>query len=252
NLIGNAIKFTEQGQVIIKIVVDERKDNHHPLRVEIIDSGIGISSDAQQELFQPFTQADNSTARKYGGTGLGLTISKRLINLMGGEIGVESIPEQGSTFWFTLPLTVSAKTEAHEEKPTTDLTTASQKLEGRILLAEDNEVNAMIASAMLKKGGLDLDIAENGAVALEMLQQKHYDLILMDCQMPVMDGCQATKEIRANEKEGEHIPIIAVTANASEEDRQQTIDAGMDDFMSKPFNQEPLLQMVSKWLNREA
>jgi len=250
NLIGNAIKFTEHGGITIKINTSSSVGENYSIRFEVIDSGIGIAVDSQEALFQPFTQADNSTARKYGGTGLGLAISKRLVNLMGGEMGVESIPEQGSTFWFTLTLAASTEAKSGAEEPSSDSTTAPQ-LEGTILMAEDNEINVMILTSMLKESDLQIDIAENGEQALKMYRQKPYDLILMDCQMPVMDGYQATAEIRNNENAGAHIPIIAITASASEEDRQQTIDAGMDDFMSKPFNKEPLLQILSKWLNRE-
>jgi len=258
NLVKNAIKFTEKGEIIIKVSSKPCSDHQCPLKFEVIDTGIGISPESQSELFRPFTQSDSSTARKYGGTGLGLAISKRLIDLMGGDIGVESVQDIGSIFWFTLPLRpvlAPALTPDESKELEEIVATGSNKevspLEGEILLVEDDEINVIIVSSMLEESGLTLDVAVNGEEALQMYQQKPYDLVLMDCQMPVMDGYQATREIRNGEDLGVHIPIIALTANASEDDHQKTLNAGMDDFMSKPFKKEELIRMISTWLKRK-
>ncbi|MCP4044175.1 MAG: response regulator [Gammaproteobacteria bacterium] len=394
NLTGNAIKFTETGYVLIEIIGQEPTDGEARIRIAVQDTGIGLTPEAKERLFQSFTQADASTTRKYGGTGLGLAISKQLVELMEGEIGVESTPGEGSTFWFTLTLPLAAAQEPllqadlegvrvlavddnpvnrrifseqlsafgmqveipakpeqvlelleREAKagkpfrivllddlmpgmngeelgrailadkelsqaPTLVLLTSSaqrgdakrfkeagfsaylpkpvlsetlrqtlasvlgargqdtgevslvtrynvaearragdieiQKFSGRILLVEDNTVNRKVAISMLKKLGVEADTAVNGREAVECCQQETgYDLVLMDCQMPEMDGYDATRAIRG---QGKSIPIIALTANALESDRQKCLDAGMDDYLSKPFKQNDLAGVFRRWL----
>jgi CheY-like chemotaxis protein len=377
NLVSNAIKFTEQGEVIIRVSLVTEAVAQPILRCAISDTGIGIPKDQQHSIFEVFTQVDGSSTRRYGGTGLGLTLSKRLVIGMGGEIGVESVPGQGSTFWFTLPVTVAEggspmvlqadskpyvliasphaiqcqilytylssmgivcekvnntasileklKTASNAfdmvildsalpevEKLTraikTDmrivatrlvlLTAYSQAVSNRqlvginaylnkpirkeklyeaiqfamqphkrldatktiveeaatvmstkkILLVEDNIFNQKVALGILKKLGFDADVANNGQEAINMLSNVQYDVIFMDCQMPVMDGYQATQVIRQQEGAERHTPIIAMTANAMEGDRQRCLEATMDDYMSKPFKLQTLNEIVQRWL----
>ena len=254
NLGGNAVKFTESGGVRIKI----RQAGATRLRIEVADTGIGITGPQLQVLFQRFTQADSSTTRRYGGTGLGLAISKSLVELMGGEIGVDSEPAKGSTFWFELPLLgvsplepgASAEVAAQTEAPAVATALAGSKLRGRLLLVEDNEVNQRIAGYLLNKLGCDVDIARHGREAIERLSASHYDLVFMDCQMPEMDGYEATRLIRdpASTVLNHDIPIIAMTANAFAEDHQRCIATGMNDFVAKPIDRQRLAAVLANWL----
>jgi len=363
NLLSNAIKFTSQGRVVIRASITDQTEQSLTLLVEVEDSGIGIPEDAQDKVFDSFSQADGSTTREYGGTGLGLTLCKNFTQLMGGDIGVRSVPGQGSTFWFTAQLGKDTEAKPHPKVDATlhilvctneanqmffqhylssidqtvifctpeALQTAAHKnvhvviadvsLDGveatlnkhvitqpiivllnpsqrkqiyqetyaavlskplrlpslthalniitghakvtkiapkvqvaiqtniKILLVEDNKVNQMVAQGMLKKLGLKADIANNGAEALSMLDaDPHYDIILMDCQMPVMDGYKATGLIRERNLSGKHIPIIAMTANALESDRQTCLEAGMDDYIAKPFKPPTLKTTLQKWI----
>lgn len=250
NLVGNAIKFTERGSVAIKVVPAPRQDTEkHWLRFSVRDTGIGIAPDDQSLIFDAFAQADASHSRKYGGTGLGLTISRQLIELMGGTLGLESALDVGSTFRFDLPFETGTQADA----PVARRANALPRLHGHVLVAEDNEVNREVARATLESFGLQVSVADDGLEVLKAVAAKNFDLILMDCQMPHLDGIEATERIRASEKAGEgevrrRLPIVAVTANAIEGDRERFIAAGMDDYLTKPFKQTMLHAVIAKWL----
>jgi CheY-like chemotaxis protein len=200
----------------------------------------------QGKLFQSFTQADSSTARKYGGTGLGLVISKRLAELMGGNIGVESQPGQGSTFWVTIELN---EAQAPAAAPAAQMRASQPERRGRVLVAEDNAINQKVIRHLLTRLGCSVEIAENGAEAVEKFkQQPAWDIILMDCQMPVMDGFKATAAIRELEGEGARTPIVAATANALMGEREKCLEAGMDDYLPKPISREALEAVLQRWL----
>jgi PAS domain S-box-containing protein len=250
NLIGNAIKFTNRGYV--QVVVKAYEQNGiMQLHVRVEDTGIGIPADKISSIFDKFTQADASVTRKYGGTGLGLAISKQLVSLMGGRMGVDSVLDKGSTFWFTLPCKiadycdVSKRMDAHQQR---QLVAVRKPIaEARALLVEDYPVNRIFAEKLLRKFGfVHLDMAENGAEALIKYRTNVYDVIFMDCQMPEVDGYQATENIRALEKGGlSHVPVIAMTANAMMGDREKCLKAGMDDYISKPLRAEHLRTILN-------
>jgi CheY-like chemotaxis protein len=248
NYVGNAVKFTEHGHITLRARIDEESTEKVLLRFEIQDTGIGISKEHQQKLFKQFEQAESSTTRKYGGTGLGLAINQRLARLMGGDVGVTSTAGQGSTFWFTIWLKRgSSESEAvniavHDSLPRNG---------ANILLVEDNEINQQVAKALLEDVDLNVQIANHGAEALQMVQQQSYDLILMDMQMPVMDGLEATQKIRQL-KIGEAIPILAMTANAFIEDRQRCLEVGMNDFVAKPVDPKLLYSKLAEWIPETA
>ncbi len=240
NLVNNALKFTSSGGVTIKTEVLEITASKVQILVKIIDTGIGISQEGKAKLFKAFSQTDASTSRKYGGTGLGLTISKRLVEIMNGEIGVESDPGKGSTFWFSVSYGI-AKGSKTNELPKKE--PKKRKVALNILLAEDNPINQRVAVFNLNKLGHTVDIAENGRIAVEKFRENKYDLILMDIQMPEMDGLEATQEIRLFEKQNNHknpIAIIAMTANAMKGDKESFIDQGMSGYISKPFKTKDL------------
>ncbi len=245
NLIGNAIKFTAEGSVKIKVTCLDIENVQ--LRVDISDTGIGIAPDAMKNLFQEFTQADASTTRRYGGTGLGLSISKKLVEKMGGKLNVESVLGQGSNFWFTLSL---KPTEVVQEKVTASdfVEIPKRSTPWRILVGEDTLFNQIIITKMLEKMGLQCDVVSNGKEVLKALDKKSYDLVLMDCQMPEMDGYAATAEVRAR-KSNSQIPIIAITANAFQGDREKILEAGMDDYLSKPLDYNDMKSVIAKWLS---
>jgi signal transduction histidine kinase/ActR/RegA family two-component response regulator len=250
NLTGNAIKFTGHGTVRVGTSVVEDSPEGALLRFEVRDTGIGISAEDQARLFIAFEQADSSTTRRYGGTGLGLAISKRLVGLMGGEIGVESRPDEGSTFWFTVHLARSTQGEpvvpAH---PAAREMLKARHRGRRVLLAEDEPVNQMVCRVILEEAGLTVDIAQDGQRAIRMAEEADYDLILMDIQMPNLDGLEATRAIRRLPDMAQ-VPIVAVTANAFEDDRRRCITSGMNDFMAKPVEPNILFDTVLAWLDR--
>jgi len=250
NLISNAIKFSEGGTITFCVSpLDPRPDDDRLwLSCSVSDTGIGIAPEAITGLFKPFVQADQSTTRHFGGSGLGLVICRHFVELMGGTIGVVSKLGQGSTFTLDLPF---ARAEAPLAEPATAALSVD-KINARILVAEDNPVNQVVIEAILGQLGATVTIAENGALAVEALQQSAFDLVLMDCQMPVLDGYGATAAIRALPPPWSRVPIVALTANALPEDRQRCLDAGMNDYLSKPVRIQPLLSCLLRWLPADA
>ena len=250
NLVGNAVKFTPAGAVDVRFEVEPPAS----LRVLVRDTGIGISPEDQARLFAPFSQADSTAARGFGGSGLGLAISRRLVELMGGQIGVESARGEGSTFWFRIPLrpvasaigTATAAT-APAEAPGNGVARGS--LGGmRLLAVEDNPINQQVLLAQLAALGLTADLAADGQAALDALERQTYDLVLMDCQLPGLDGYETTRRWRQREAGGRSTPIIAVTAHAMRGEREKCLAAGMDDHIAKPFRLEELAAVVERWL----
>ena len=253
NLVGNAIKFTELGNVTLRARVMEETHEAVQVRFEVSDTGIGIEPEALTRLFQSFEQADNSMTRKYGGTGLGLAISKRLVQLMGGEIGVESSPGQGSTFWFVVPLK-RREPDAVEQTPavveqSADLRLSDEYAGTRVLVVEDEPITQEVSRLLLEDVGFVVDTADDGLQALELAKQNGYALILMDMQMPHLNGVEASKAIRMNSLNKE-TPILAMTANAFDEDRQVCLDAGMNDHIAKPVDPDKLYETVLVWLEK--
>ncbi|MCH6258901.1 ATP-binding protein [Puniceicoccaceae bacterium K14] len=251
NLTTNAIKFTHEGSVKIRVQELARIKNAVSLRFEVNDTGIGIKSDKIDEVFGTFSQADNSMTRKYGGTGLGLTISKELVKLMGGNIGVDSVEGDGSTFWFEVTFDLGDQKEAQPvlkdgSRLRSRIDARVELASKRILLVEDNLVNQRVAMTILEPYKCKVICAIDGKQALEEYDKGPFDLILMDCQMPVMDGLQATRLIREKEVNGVRLPIVAMTAHAMVGYREKCIDAGMDDYITKPFVSEKLLEIVVK------
>jgi signal transduction histidine kinase/HPt (histidine-containing phosphotransfer) domain-containing protein/ActR/RegA family two-component response regulator len=251
NLVSNAIKFTEAGEVAISATASVR-DGNADLTIAVRDTGIGIDSATLSTLFQPFTQADASTSRHFGGTGLGLVITRNLVELMGGRINVVSTPGHGSTFTFQLRLPLAQPPSTTDASAKLDLDAYRAALaDARVLLVEDNHLNQQIATHFLSKVGITPEIAENGAVALAKLDAEAFDLVLMDCQMPVMDGYEATRRIRANPKlKGQ--PVVAMTANAMAADRARSLEAGMNDHINKPIDAAELYSKLMKWLGERS
>jgi len=251
NLVSNAIKFTETGSVIVHV---EKVRKAHAdasaveIRFNITDTGIGLSDEQQQQLFIAFNQADNSTTRDYGGTGLGLSISKELVEMMKGTIGIESQIGSGSRFYFTLSFELLAANHQGAPIPSNRTTQTSVNFSSvSVLVVEDNVINQELILEILQGQGMQVDLANNGAEAIAMLDNKDYNLVLMDCQMPVMDGFSATRIIRKNPKFSE-LPIIAMTANSSPEDREQCFACGMNEFITKPINWEQFFQTLTHWI----
>jgi signal transduction histidine kinase/CheY-like chemotaxis protein len=301
NLLGNALKFTERGEIIVQVTRHEsgvqsqvetgdgRRETSSSsspasslqppapclLRFSVHDTGIGVPPEARARIFESFSQADDSTTRKYGGTGLGLTIARQLTHLMGGQIGVESTPDQGSTFWFTVCLQPPTA-EAQGTLGPLLQSEAVAVFSGRVLLAEDNPVNQDVTRSMLRTLGCEVEVVASGREALDALSRTVYDLVLMDCHMPELDGFETTKAIRAQEavqnaergtrnaehnltpsavrrppsavSQMSHLPIIALTASAMSGDRERCLAAGMDDYLSKPFTQDQLSRVLQRWL----
>jgi signal transduction histidine kinase/ActR/RegA family two-component response regulator len=251
NLLGNALKFTERGTVTLssRWVPSPEGDQRSWLQVRVNDTGIGMSDEQVSQLFQRFSQADASTTRRFGGTGLGLVICKHLVELMGGSIHVQSELGKGSTFWFDVPLQ-EALAPASPARLAALTPAASSVLprKAHILVAEDNAVNQLVVRAMLERLGMTVSVARDGAQAVAAVQAQTVDLVLMDCQMPVMDGYEAARAIRATNGYAAQLPIIALTANALSEDRQRCADAGMNDYLAKPVTGAALADMLAHHL----
>jgi signal transduction histidine kinase/CheY-like chemotaxis protein len=258
NLLSNAVKFTSAGRVTVRVSATATSANAYLVHIEVADTGIGISKETLARLFQPFTQADNTTARRYGGTGLGLTISAQLIGMMGGTVGAKSTPGEGSTFWFEveLPLADLRETASHvpdgfraigERDSAGQLTDAAPL----VLVAEDNPVNQMLAGRLLDKCGYRSEVVSNGREAIAATERTSYAAVVMDCQMPEMDGYEATRAIRIREgTSSTHVPIIATTAHSMSGDREKCLEAGMDEYLSKPIRVRELRDVLTRCVVR--
>ena len=252
NLVGNAVKFTEQGAVQLRARAMPATPGRASVRFEVVDTGIGIPPEDMRTLFQPFFQVDGSQRRLRGGTGLGLAISQRIVQAMGSQVQVRSEPGRGSCFWFDLDLPLAPDWTPPQviDSRLGGLDDAPEALAGSVLLVEDNLVNRMIGAEMLRGFGLEVTEAEDGQKALELLKDHHFDLVLMDIQMPVMDGYTATLRIRDRESRLRlpRVPIVALTANAFDEDTAHSLAAGMDAHLAKPYNRGQLRDLLSRWL----
>ena len=252
NLFGNAIKFTKRGSVTISVQVERQDIVEAVLRVAVTDTGIGIPKDKQELIFEAFSQADGSTTRKYGGTGLGLAICKQLVDLMGGELGVESEPNKGATFWFTMRFQKDTRRESYHSAEEFD--EAAPKLRPlAILVAEDNAVNRTLLARLLESEGHVVTLVSNGREVLDVVEKNKFDVVLMDVQMPEMDGFEATKIIREREKQrgGAHLPLVAVTAHAMKGDRERCLAAGYDAYVTKPIAFDALFDVLREMLPAE-
>jgi CheY-like chemotaxis protein len=258
NLVANAVKFTASGSVVVRASVPSHTDDTARVRVAVTDTGIGIDPVALDKMFEPFTQADSSTTRNYGGTGLGLAIARELTDLMSGKIGAESEPGRGSTFWFEVelpvaraPLDVRSNGASPAPAPRRTPGTAMAPLgpdTPLVLVAEDTPVNQIVAIRALQRCGCRAHAVNDGYEALEALLTQRYDAILMDCQMPEMDGYQTTGELRRREVGGRRTPVIAMTAHAMKGDLEKCLAAGMDDYVSKPLRHQALAEVLQRWL----
>ncbi|TOR09463.1 ATP-binding protein [Vibrio parahaemolyticus] len=256
NLLSNAVKFTERGHVKLLVSLHEQNNDIAQVRFRVVDSGIGIAKEHQQAVFERFQQADGSTTRKYGGTGLGLAICAQLVHIMGGDIKLTSELGLGSCFDFTIPLTVVSGLPTYTDPlnvldfPRTEAYEATNKNPDTpwVLIVEDTEVNQRVVRIMLELLGLKVSVASHGEEALQLCREHAFDLIFMDCQMPVMDGFIATEQIRDMNEWGAHVPIIALTANVVKEDQQRCFEAGMNEFVAKPVTKARLQQIFEQYL----
>ena len=254
NLMSNAVKFTEQGEVTLRIIRSMTTDNTNEVRFEIHDTGIGISESTLSRLFEPFVQADGATSRRFGGSGLGLSISKKLVQLMGGTMGATSLFGKGSCFWFTLPL-IKSENVLSNNRVVIEAAKAQQPnyQDKKVLVVEDNKINQKVIVAKLSKYNIEPDVVENGLLALDKLAQGHYDLIFMDCHMPIMDGYTATRELRLMESQKNiaRQTVIALTANALEGEREICLAAGMDEYLTKPIVTSQLMALLNDKLGEQ-
>ena len=241
NLMGNAIKFTKEGKVTLAVTQLEKKSNSQYLEFSITDTGIGIAPEKIEQIFEDFSQAENNTDRLYGGTGLGLSISKKLVNIMGGTLSADSVLGEGSCFKFSLELKDG---QLIEQKIVEPILTKNIKDQMSILVVEDNPMNQMYIQSLLDNWSIDYTLTNNGLEALEHTNKNNYDLILMDCQMPIMDGFEATQTIRIKDND---TPIVALTASSMREDREAALSQGFTDFMTKPFTPEQLKELLIKY-----
>ncbi|MBD3220186.1 response regulator, partial [bacterium] len=250
NLAHNALKFTERGGVTVRVVREAAGPVGARYRFEVVDTGVGIPVDQQARIFEKFVQVDGSSTRRHGGTGLGLTICQELTQMMGGEIALTSEPGEGSRFAFALTLPPAEDHDADGGAPTQRR--AGMRMFGvRVLVVEDNVVNQRVARLLLEKLGCRVEVVANGAEALATLAgDQRYDLVLMDCQMPVMDGFDATVAIRELDPPACHVPIVAMTAHAMRGDRDRCLSVGMDDYLTKPIRREHLLEMLGAWVGK--
>ena len=257
NLTNNAVKFTpEGGSVRVSVALKAESVNDATVRFSVTDTGIGLSPEQQEKLFLPFSQADSSTTRQYGGTGLGLSISNKLVQMMGGKIYVESAENAGSTFYFTLVIKKQDESTAIEYRSKidelVDLNHEVEQLRGsKILLVEDNEINQELVMELLLMNGITVETADNGKEALTLLESQEFDGVLMDCQMPIMDGYKAARKIREQEKLRD-LPVLALTANAMKGDREKALNAGMNDHIAKPINPDVMFMTMAKWIKPSA
>jgi CheY-like chemotaxis protein len=249
NFATNAVKFTKTGEVaMLAGLAEEPTPEGAVVRFEVVDTGIGVDPATADRLVEPSSQADGSSTRRYGGTGLGLAVCRCLAESMGGTIGVDSRPGEGSTFWLRLPLGYASAPAAPPGPPAGSSAKHAAGSAGRLLIVEDHAINQEVARAIVAKLGYGSDMVANGIEALEALDRRTYDAVLMDCHMPQMDGFQATEEIRRREAGRRHVPIIAMTAGAPSEGRQSCIAAGMDDYLQKPVKADQLESMLHRWL----
>jgi CheY-like chemotaxis protein len=248
NLVGNAVKFTDRGWVRIEVEPVDRRGESALLRFAVADTGIGIPRDKLQAIFSPFTQADSSMTRRHGGTGLGLAIARRLVEAMGGELSARSVPGQGSRFEFTVELPIE-RLAPNESEPSS---TSEFIRPLRILLAEDNRVNQLVTIRLLERLGHLVDTVDDGREAVERVARGTYDVVLMDLQMPEMDGIEAARAVRVLERDRglNRVPIVALTACATEDDREDCLSAGMDGYLRKPFVRETLIEAIAGVVDR--
>ncbi|MBS1144568.1 MAG: response regulator [Proteobacteria bacterium] len=252
NLLGNAIKFTDHGEVELAVDATRLENGQATLHFAVRDTGVGIPPEKQAHIFEAFAQEDSSTSRRFGGTGLGLTISRQLVVLMGGRIWLDSTPGLGSTFHFSIDLPVADAPAADHQSDEAEKARALAEGNAQVLLVEDNRVNQKLATALLARKGYRVTLAENGASALALIQagEVPFDVVLMDMQMPVMDGLEATRQIRRFEADSgrQRLPIVAMTANAMQGDREACVAAGMDDYISKPIRADELYALIARLL----
>ncbi|MCZ8109498.1 MAG: ATP-binding protein [Betaproteobacteria bacterium] len=250
NLLSNAVKFTERGGITLRLALQASEPSAARVRIEVQDSGVGIPAGEVDRVFQPFTQFGGTRSRLSGGTGLGLSISQRIIEALGGRIEVTSRVGGGSCFWFTLFLPLAPETPPRPSDSDFAALDSADRMEGVVLLVEDNEVNRLIGSEMLRSFGLEVKLANDGQQALQLLEQHRVDLVLMDIGMPVLDGHEATRRLREREQRLKlpRVPVVALTAYAFESDAAKALDAGMDAHLAKPYSREQLKELVQRWL----
>jgi CheY-like chemotaxis protein len=252
NLVGNAVKFTAEGSVTVR-VGRRGSSGADDVLLEVIDSGIGVDPGRLEQMFQPFVQADVTTTREYGGNGLGLAIAKELVELMGGTIGAISVPGRGSTFWVELSLPEAAPLPAPVARGSERVVSLSERRSAPdaalVLVVEDSPVNRLVAVRVLERCGFRAHVVNDGREALQALSSQRYDAVLMDCQMPDIDGYEATRELRRRENGGRHTPVIAMTAHAMTGDRERCLEAGMDDYVAKPVRAQTLNDVLRRWID---